>query len=170
MQFQSSWKIQPCLSKIAHMCQLSIFLTGVLHMKSIFTEKMESLCLCLWACCFQACSGRGFDCRGSGGGAWQSFVSFSCICNFWPLSSIRGSQKGGEEGWGESLSLMKAKLCITAWINDQREREGSLKNFYCALMKKIFWKWLIYKIAHCNIFRSQLRKPLSIFCYRFHCF
>lgn len=82
------------------MCQLSIFLTSVLPMKSIFTEKMESLCLCLRAPCSEACSGSGFDCLSSGGGAWPSFVSFPCICNFWPLSSIRGSQEGGARSMG----------------------------------------------------------------------
>lgn len=83
------------LSTLARMCQLSVFLAGVLHMKSIFTEKMESVCLCLSACSSQARSGRGAAVEARGG-ARQALSA--CLRNFWPLSSVRGSREGGGEG------------------------------------------------------------------------
>lgn len=90
--------------EIAHMCQLSIFLTSILHMKSIFTEKKESLCLCLQACSFQAYSGRGFDCRGTGGGAWQSSVrSLASVIS--GHSAVLEGLRMGTGGWGNELVI-----------------------------------------------------------------
>lgn len=170
MQFQSSWNIQPCLSKIAHMCQLSIFFSLVFYTWNLFSLRKWNLCVFVSRCAafWHVLAGAlTIEALGEGPGRHLSAFLASVISGHSAvLEGLRNRVRrvGGELVIDESQTPNNCPMLMT------KEREESLKNFYCALMKKIFWKWLIYKIAHGNIFRSQFRKPLSILCYRFHCF
>lgn len=64
-------------------------------MKTLFPEKMESLCLCLLTS-FQACFGRSSDCRGTREeGPCSHLSAFLASVIFCQLSSTGGAKKGG---------------------------------------------------------------------------
>lgn len=75
------------------MCQLSIFLTGVLHMKSIFPEKMASLCLCLPANCFQACPDGALTAVARGRGLPTLSAPLASVISG-HLAALEGLKKG----------------------------------------------------------------------------
>lgn len=91
------------------MCQLSIFLTSVLHMKSIFTEKMESLCLCSALPALRHVLAAALTRLSSGEGPGRHLSASLASVISGHSAVLGGLRKGGEEHGG-SLSLMKAKF------------------------------------------------------------
>lgn len=74
-------------------------------MKSIFPEKMGSLCLCLLTS-FQACFGRGSDCRGTGEeGPCTHLSAFLASVIFAHSAVLEGFKKGGELAVAGSQTL-----------------------------------------------------------------
>lgn len=73
-----------------------ILLPGSFYMKSLFPEKMESLCLCLLTS-FQACFGRSSGCRGTGEEGPCAHLSASLASVIFVHSAVlEGLRKGGE--------------------------------------------------------------------------
>lgn len=87
------------------MCQCAIFLPSSFYMNSIFPVKMESLCLCLLTS-FQACFGRGSDCRGTGEeGPCTHLSAFLASVIFAHSAVLEGLKKGAEPAVVESQTL-----------------------------------------------------------------
>jgi len=87
------------------MCQCAILLPSSFYTKSIFPEKMESLCLCLLTG-FQACFGRSSDCRGTGEeGPCTHLSAFLASVIFVHSALLEGLRKGGELVAVESQTL-----------------------------------------------------------------